>query len=165
VTTTVRISIEEARSSEDIAAVKVLFLDYARSLDFDLCFQGFDQEMATFPGNYGEPEGALILARVDGAPAGAVGLRMLQQDPDLGVICEMKRLYVHDAFRGLGLGRKLALAIAQKGRSIGYGAMRLDTINTMTEAIALYRSLGFSAIDRYNDMPMQSAEYYQLILS
>ena len=163
-TKTVSIEIVEAGSVEDIADVKALFLEYARSLDFDLCFQDFDREMVTFPGNYGEPEGALMLARVDGQAAGSVGLRMLKRDADLGIICELKRLFVRDQYRGLGLGRKLTEAIAEKGRSKGYAAMRLDTVRTMTEAIALYRSLGFSEIDRYYDSELENAEYYQLIL-
>ena len=162
---TPHITINEARSAEDIAAVKAIFLDYARSLNFDLCFQDFDQEMATFPGNYGEPEGALILAHVDGMPAGAVGLRLQKRDADIGVICEMKRLYVRDDFRGLGLGRKLAEAIVKQGASIGYAAMRLDTVAAMTEAIGLYRSMGFEEIDPYYNSILEKPEYYQLLLS
>jgi putative acetyltransferase len=159
------ITINKARSAEDIAAVKTMFLAYARSLNFDLSFQDFDQEMATFPGNYGEPEGALILARVDGVPAGAVGLRLQKRDADIGVICEMKRLYVGDDFRGLGLGRKLAEAIVCQGANIGYAAMRLDTVAAMTQAIGLYRSMGFQEIDPYYNSILEKPEYYQLLLS
>ena len=159
------IRIAPARTETDIAEVKSLFLDYARSLDFDLCFQGFDQEMATFPGNYSEPEGILLLARVDDQAAGAVGLRLQGRDADVGITCEMKRLYVRDDFRGLGLGRKLVEVLIDESRRIGYGAMRLDTIETMQEAIALYRSLGFFRINRYYDSPIENTEYYQLNLS
>ena len=164
-TETAVISLQRVQSDDDIAATKVLFLEYAESLDFELCFQDFDREMAEFPGNYGEPEGALVLARVDGKPAGSVGLRMLCRDADIGVICEMKRLYVRDEFRGLGLGRKLAEAITAEGRRIGYTAMRLDTINTMQAAIQLYRSLGFAPIDRYTNIPIDGAEFYEIMLS
>lgn len=160
-----RITIIEARSVEDIAAVKAIFLGYARSLNFDLSSQNFDQEMATFPGCYGEPEGALMLARVDGMPAGAVGLRLQKRDADIGVICEMKRLYVCDDFRGLGLGRKLAEAIIRQGANIGYAAMRLDTVAAMSEAIGLYRSMGFQEIDPYYNSILENPEYYQLMLS
>jgi ribosomal protein S18 acetylase RimI-like enzyme len=162
--TAAKISLGLARTPDDIAEVKALFLEYAASLDFDLCFQGFDQEMATFPGSYAEPDGALVLARVNGLVAGAVGLRPSGHDPATGRLCEMKRLYVRNDFRGLGLGRSLAEAIISAGSRCGYAAIRLDTVKTMKEAAALYRSLGFSAIESYNDSPLDKTEFYQLTL-
>jgi len=148
-----------------MADTRQLFLDYASSLDFDLGYQGFDREMENFPGDYDRPDGALVLTRVDGVAAGAVGLRRMNDDPDLGRICEMKRLYVRDGFRGLSLGRSLVEGVLREGRSMGYSAMRLDTVSTMTEAIGLYQSLGFSAIGSYNDSPLDNARYYQLLLT
>lgn len=143
-----------------MAAVHGLFLEYANSLGFKLCFQGFDQELATLPGSYAPPEGRLFLARVDGAIAGVVGVRPLD-----GKRCEMKRLYVRPNSRGLKLGRRLAeLAIAE-ARNIGYGQMVLDTLDKMKEARALYAGLGFHEIPAYYDNPLDGVIYAQLDLT
>ena len=137
-------AVRPARSAADVAAAKALFLDYARALGVSLAFQDFEGEMAAFPGAYGPPRGALLVAERGGAVVGAVALR------DLGDgVCEMKRLYLKPAARSGGLGRRLAEAIVAEGRRLGYRAMRLDTLPTMTEAQALYRSLGFREIGPY----------------
>lgn len=140
---------------QDLAAAKQLFLAYARSLDFSLCFQGFDEELAAMPGKYApEKAGALLLAKVDGKPMGVVGLR------DLGDgACEMKRLYVDPAARGLKLGRRLAEAIMAEGRKLGYRVMRLDTLHRMAEANRLYDALGFRDIPPYIHNPMPDVRY------
>ena len=120
----------------------------------------FDQEMATFPAKYAPPSGALVLATVDGEPAGAVAL--WQQAPG---ICEMKRLYVKPQFRKLALGRQLAEAIVAEGRAMGYRAMRLDTISSsMATARALYERMGFREVEPYYDNPMPDACYMELAL-
>lgn len=142
----------------DIADVAGLFRAYADSLGVDLCFQGFADELAGLPGDYAPARGgALLIARgPDGgsvgasAPMGCVALRT-QGAPGL---CEMKRLYVAPAARGLGLGRALALSILDAARGIGYRAIRLDTLPHLREAIALYRDLGFVETSRYNDNPV-----------
>jgi ribosomal protein S18 acetylase RimI-like enzyme len=148
-----------AESAGDLGHVRDLFVEYGASLDFDLGFQGFDEELAALPGAYGPPGGRLFLARADGKLAGGVGLR------PLGVgISEMKRLYVRPEFQGLGLGRRLAEATIEAARGIGYRCMRLDTIATMCAAQALYRSLGFTEIPPYYDSPLKGAVYFELRL-
>jgi ribosomal protein S18 acetylase RimI-like enzyme len=150
------VAIREAESPHDLALVHDLFLEYAASLGFDLAFQGFDREVAELPGAYGPPRGVILLA-VDGEnAAGCVALRLL--DPDT---CEMKRLYVRPAFRGTGLGRRLAEAILAEGRSRGYRRMRLDTVPAMAGAIALYRSLGFREIRPYRENPVPGALFLE----
>lgn len=158
---TARTTIHPAEAPSDVAAAKALFLEYAQSMDFDLCFQDFDGEMASFPGAYAPPEGALFVAKLSGEPVGAVGLRDLG-----GGICEMKRLYLRPAARGTGLGRALAAAIVAEGRRLGYRAMRLDTIARHHDmAIALYRDLGFHEIPAYCVNPIPGALYMELRLT
>src|SRR5690606_5846622 len=144
------IAIVPAETAGDVEAAKALFLAYAQSLDFSLCFQDFDQELAGMPGKYAtRAGGALLLARVDGRPLGVVGLRALEPG-----ICEMKRLYVDPGARGLKLGRRLAEAILAVGRRLGYRVMRLDTLHRMAEANRLYDALGFRDIPPYYKNPM-----------
>lgn len=145
-----------AEGADDLAHVRALFLEYARSLNFSLCFQGFDEELAALPGKYAPPQGELLLARVGGAVAGAVGLRPLGDG-----ICEMKRLYVRPEFRRTGAGRRLAERIVAVGRERGYRAMRLDTLASMDAARTLYGSLGFHEIPSYYDNPLCGALYYE----
>ncbi len=144
----------------DVDAAAALFRDYVANLGFALNFQDFESEMAAFPAPYTPPNGALLLARIDDVAAGAVAMRPLGPG-----ICEMKRLYVPDAFRGLRLGRRLASDIIATARAAGYRAMRLDTVSdSMTAAVALYRVLGFSEIPAYTHNPMPSAMFMELVL-
>ena len=152
--------ITDAISAGDLPTVHALFVEYAASLGFDLCFQDFDRELATLPGDYAPPAGRLLLAREGTEVAGCVALR-----PLAGSACEMKRLYVPSAFRGRGLGRALAAAVIDEGRRIGYARMRLDTVPTMRAAIALYRSLGFEAIEPYCANPVPGALFLELRLA
>jgi putative acetyltransferase len=148
-----------ARSSEHLQQVKVLFRAYAASLNFSLCFQGFDEELASLPGKYAPPVGELLLAMLDTQSLGCVALR------DLGEgICEMKRLYVDPAHRGAGLGEKLVSEIINSGRALGYKTMRLDTIASMHPAIRLYRRAGFREIAPYTHNPLPGAAYFELSL-
>jgi ribosomal protein S18 acetylase RimI-like enzyme len=149
--TTPAFTVLSARSPADIADATVLFRAYAASLDVDLAYQGFQAEMAAMPGRYAPPAGELLLARgIGGEPLGAVGLRAIQP----AGCCEMKRLYVAPAARGLGVGAALVDAIAKAAARIGYDELRLDTLPTMTGAIALYRRLGFEEIVPYYDTPV-----------
>lgn len=150
--------IAEATTSGETAAVKGLFQEYARSLDFDLCFQDFAGEMDRFPEAYAAPAGTLLLARVEREPAGAVGLRPLAGEPGG---CEMKRLYVRPRYRGLGLGRGLAATVLEAAASRGYRVMWLDTIATMAAARSIYAGLGFEPGAPYYDNPVEGVVYYR----
>jgi ribosomal protein S18 acetylase RimI-like enzyme len=151
--------IVDATSAADVEAARSLFLEYAGSLGFSLCFQGFDREMATFPGAYVPPRGALLLALANGCEVGSVGLRPLSPSE-----CEMKRLYVRPEQRGLALGRRLAAAVIDRARQAGYDVMRLDTLESMVAARALYRSLGFAETAPYTDNPVPGAVFMALDL-
>ncbi len=154
------LSITAAATPDDLAAVRRLFLAYAQSLDFSLCFQGFDEELAGLPGKYAaDSRGALLLAKVDGAAVGVVGLR------DLGDgIAEMKRLYIDPAGRGHNFGRALTDAVLAEARRFGYRALRLDTFPSMVAANRIYDSLGFRDIPPYYDNPLPGARYRELDL-
>jgi ribosomal protein S18 acetylase RimI-like enzyme len=139
-------TLQPARTAHDLAAVAALFRAYAAALPVDLGYQDFAAELAALPGKYAPPDGELLLARDPaGAPLGCVALRPLSDDG----VCEMKRLYLDPAARGLGLGRALALAIADSARGLGYRELRLDTLPGMVSARGLYRDMGFTEIDPY----------------
>jgi putative acetyltransferase len=127
----------------------------------DLCFQSFEQELNVLSDMYGPPHGALFLAirSTDGEPAGCIALRRLEPG-----ICEMKRLYVRPDARGHGLGRELVTVLMAEARRLGYTRMRLDTLSSMTEARALYASLGFSEIPPYNEHPIEGTKFMEKVL-
>jgi ribosomal protein S18 acetylase RimI-like enzyme len=157
---TSQVAIVNAESAKQIEQVRELFLEYASSLGFSLCFQDFDKELATLPGDYAPPEGRLLLVEVDGKAAGCGALHRLDVDT-----CEMKRLYVRPQFRGQRLGRILTERLISEARSMGYKAMRLDTVaDKMREAVELYRRLGFREIAPYRENPIPSALYMELRL-
>jgi len=150
----------QAESQAQIAQARELFLEYAQSLGFSLCFQNFDKELSGLPGDYAPPEGRLLLVEYDGQLAGCVALHEL--DPG---ICEMKRLYLRRQFRGKGLGRVLAERIIAEARQIGYQRMRLDTVEpVMKDAVAMYHKLGFKEIAPYRSNPIAGARYMELEL-
>lgn len=145
-------------SVPELDAARIIFREYAQSLKVDLCFQDFDRELANLPGEYAAPRGTLILALVDGALAGSCALRALAT-ADYPDACEMKRLYVRPAFRGLGLGRDLAERILESARQVGYHCVLLDTLDEMEAARALYHDLGFMEIPPYYHNPIAGAHY------
>ena len=147
-----------ATGPEHLAVLRDLFQEYADSLSIDLCFQQFDTELATLPGEYADPRGALLLALVDGAPAGCCALRPLDT-ADYPNASEMKRLFVRKAFRGFGLGRQLAEATLDAARQRGYACVLLDTLDDMESARALYTDLGFAEIPPYYHNPIPGAHY------
>jgi len=150
-------------TSELLEDTRAIFRDYAASLGIDLCFQNFEAEMLTLPGEYAAPQGALLLALLDGEVAGCGALRPLPGS-DYANACEMKRLYVRPAFRQLGLGRMLAQALLERGLQAGYSAMLLDTLDDMEAARGLYASLGFEEIAPYYFNPIPGAHYLKATL-
>ncbi len=151
----------DVTSEEHIKAVKELFLEYAKWLDFPLCFQGFDEELAGLPGKYTPPEGRLYLVLDDGNYAGCIGLRKFEEG-----ICEMKRLYVRPEFRGTGIGDALIQKVILEAKEIGYVTMRLDTIKErMQKAVSLYEKHGFIEIEAYYDNPNPHTLYMELKLT
>ena len=155
------IEILPCETSEQIATVRELFLEYAASLGFSLCFQSFDEEMAALPGDYAPPGGRLLLGKFEERSAGCAALHGLNGD-----IGEMKRLYVRPEFRGRGIGRKLAERILAEARASGYKRVRLDTVEpVMGAAVAMYRAMGFREIPPYRANPMPGTLYMELDLA
>jgi putative acetyltransferase len=150
----------QAESRVQIAQARELFLEYAQSLGFSLCFQNFDQELAGLPGDYAPPHGRLLLAEYESQLAACVAMHKWEKD-----ICEMKRLYLRPQFRGKGLGRILADRIISEARQIGFQRMRLDTVEpVMKDAVAMYRTIGFREIAPYCANPIPGALYMELRL-
>lgn len=140
-----------------------IFREYAASLGIDLCFQGFEAELADLPGDYAEPRGLLLLAMVDGEVAGCGAFRPLP-DADEPNACEMKRLFVRRAFRRFGFGRLLAEHLLDRAREAGYSSMYLDTLDDMEAARELYASLGFVEVPPYYYNPLPGAHYLRVDL-
>lgn len=179
-----------AVTSQDVGRAKALFLEYAESLGFALCFQSFDKELAGLPGDYAPPSGTLLIAVVDaagGTPGASVQREEVGEavggdvdarvgaDTEVAVgcaalrrlddeTCEIKRLYVRPSWRGQKIGRALAHTIVGEARRIGYKRMRLDAIRNMTAAVSLYESMGFKEIPPYRHNPIQGAVYMELLL-
>jgi GNAT superfamily N-acetyltransferase len=152
--------ISAATTPAHVEAIRVLFQEYAESLGFSLCFQGFDKEMAGLPGAYAAPRGRLLLATVNGESAGCVALR-----PTPEGACELKRLFVRPAFRSTGLGRHLMDRILAEARGIGYRQMRLDTVvGQMDKAIAMYRRYGFKEVEPHGGHPVPGTIYMEMDL-
>ena len=161
-----------AGNARDIELARALFIEYAGWLKVDLCFQGFDRELATLPGDYAPPSGRLLLAGAPGEAFGCIALRPLAAGGSCGdakatgVIGtgEVKRLYVQPGIRGGGWGRKLAEALIAEARAIGYRELKLDTLEWITDARKLYANLGFRECDRYYDNPLPGVVYMALAL-
>lgn len=146
--------IEIVDGSGMIEAVRGVFREYERSIGVSLCFQGFERELAELPGAYAPPRGAILVALDGSEVAGCVAFRPVNEST-----CEMKRLFVRPAWRGTGLGRRLALEIMDAARRAGYGRMRLDTLPTMTAAAGMYESLGFVEMEPYYESPIAGTRF------
>jgi putative acetyltransferase len=153
------IRIIPATQPSEVEQVKALVVEYVEGLGLDLGFQDIEAELREFPGEYSPPEGRLLLAMSDEEAAGCIGLRPLEPG-----VCEMKRLYVRPGYRGHGLGAQLARAVITEARAMGYSAMRLDTLPSMTAAIGMYRELGFQPIEPYYRNPISGALFFELKL-
>jgi len=153
------IELVQAASGQELQQVRALFREYQRWVDEPCCFAGFERELAALPGDYRAPGGRLLLAIADGAPAGCVALR-----PRDAGRSEMKRLYVLPAFRGLGMGKRLAQAAIDAAREAGSHTLLLDTLPKMSSAIALYGALGFVRCEAYASPPTPGALFYELSL-
>jgi GNAT superfamily N-acetyltransferase len=153
-----RITLHTPDTEEALQDTQAIFREYALQLGVDLCFQGFEAELASLPGQYAAPAGALLLARVDGQVAGCGGMRPLPE-VDYPDACEMKRLYVRPAFRGHGLGRLIAQALMDHALQAGYSTMLLDTLDEMEAARGLYQTLGFIEVPPYYFNPIAGAHY------
>ena len=154
------LKIFQAVSSTDMVGVRELFLEYAQSLGFSLCFQSFDKELAELPGDYAPPQGRLLLANYSGELAGCVALHDLGQN-----VAEMKRLYVRPHYRGKRVGFALVQQLLEEARDIGYRRIRLDTVEpVMKDAVKMYRRLGFREIAPYRANPIDGALYMELDL-
>ena len=148
-------TLRDAEFPGDLELVRTLFREYAEELGVDLCFQGFEQELASLPGKYGPPLGALLIF-------GNVGCVALREVAD--GVCEMKRLYVRPPARRSGAGRELASAIIERGAQLGYHEMVLDTLETLSAAIRLYASVGFEQCEPYYENPLSGVVYLRKAL-
>lgn len=151
--------IKQAQTKTEIEEVRSLFREYEAFLDVDLCFQSFEEELASLPGKYSRPNGDLLIG-IDGERTiGCVAVRKLDDS-----VCEMKRLFVRPEARGKGLGRQLAHEIIVVARELGYSLMRLDTLDNLTEAMHLYETLGFRRTKPYYKNPLPGVVYWELEL-
>jgi putative acetyltransferase len=153
-------SVREATTATDITLARALFAEYARSLKVDLCFQGFDEELRTLPGAYAPPRGRLLLAGRDADAFACIALRPLAQP----AAAEVKRLYVQPANRGEGWGKRLVVRVLADARAIGYEELKLDTLDSMGAARALYEEIGFRACAPYYANPLPGVVYLSLRL-
>ncbi len=140
--------------------IRQLFREYANSLEIDLCFQDFEEELKSLPGKYSEPDGRLYIAYLDNKVVGCIALRRYDD-----IRAELKRLFVRNGYRGLGISKRLIQRIIQDALDIGYHSILLDTLDTMKPAIGLYTSIGFKEIESYYDNPIEGAKYFELDLS
>jgi GNAT superfamily N-acetyltransferase len=153
-------TIDQATTTADVDAIRMLFREYAHELQVSLCFQEFAAELTGLPGQYAAPRGRLLLACAKGDSVGCVALR-----PISDTIGELKRLYVKPAFRSQGIGKRLAERIVAEARSIGFERIRLDTLAPMTAARRLYETLGFIPCPAYYETPLQDTIFMELKLT
>ena len=158
--TTTPYTITRAESQQDLEDIRSLFRAYEHETGLDLCFQNFEEELATLPGKYGPPDGKLIIVRDENERAVAcAAIRSLEQGA-----CELKRLYVRPDARGARLGERLTLALIEDAKQLGYSEMKLDTLPSMGTAVSLYRKLGFQDCPAYYRNPLDGVVYMSLKL-
>ena len=153
------VEIRRCSTDSDFSSAIQITKDYVEWLSIDLAFQDIDEELENFPSMYGPPDGLFLLAKHRSEIVGGVGLRRLTTE-----VCEMKRLFVYDSFKGKGVGKKLCSEIIEEAKDMGYEKMRLDTLGRMHEAMSLYESLGFKEIDPYRFNPDPTTTYMELNL-
>jgi ribosomal protein S18 acetylase RimI-like enzyme len=153
-------NIEIKLAYEDLDNIKALFMEYAQSLEVDLCFQDFNQELDSLPGKYAFPDGRLYIAYLDDKVVGCIALRRYDENRS-----ELKRMYIRNGYRGLGISKILVQKIIQDAIELKYESILLDTLNTMKPAINLYKSFGFEEIEPYYVNPLDGATYFSLNLS
>lgn len=154
------VKIYQASAAEQLENARELFREYEAWLGLDLCFQGFEEELRNLPGKYAKPEGRLLLVEADGRLAGCIAMRKLEDG-----VCEMKRLFVRDGFRGMRIGNSLIEWLINEARSSGYAKMRLDTFPAkMGKAVKLYESHGFREIGPYYSNPHEGVLFMELDL-
>lgn len=154
-----KMRIKQAQTKAEIEEVRKLFREYEVFLDVDLCFQGFEEELAGLPGKYSHPNGYLLIGLKEDRIVGCVALRKLDDS-----VCEMKRLFVRPEARGTGLGRRLAHEIILVAQELGYSLMRLDTLDKLTDAMNLYQTLGFHRTGPYYENPLRGVVFWELEL-
>ncbi len=143
--------------ADDMDKVREMFREYETEIGIDLCFQGFEEELKTLPGKYAPPKGIILFACEEDELAGCAALRPLEEG-----VCEMKRLYVKPEMRGRGIGTALAKEIVAFAKNTGYKKMRVDTLDSMTTARAIYEGLGFKIIGGYYESPLENVSYMEL---
>jgi GNAT superfamily N-acetyltransferase len=148
------------QNPEDLAAVRELWRAYWKSIDLPDDFQGFGEELQGLPGKYGEDGGVLLIAWIEGTPAGTIALRRLSDHAG-----EVKRLYLRPQFRGRGLGRHLVEQVIAHAHAIGYETLFADTLPIMTDALSLYAKMGFETTGPYTADPTPGAIFLKLRLS
>jgi len=152
-------TVRPAHLPDEVPAVRALFEEYATGLGFSLCFQNFDAELASLPGAYAPPAGRLLVAEVDGELVGCVALR-----PHMPSVCELKRFYVRPSSRGLGLGRRLLESLLAEAVAAGYREAVFDTVESMKEALALYRTFNFEPTEPYGCHPVAGSLCFRKVL-
>ena len=150
---------KKIETEEEISGAKNLIIEYIQWLNQDLCFQNIDDELNNFPQKYKEPEGTFIIAKTNNIIIGCVGIRKMENK-----ICEMKRLFVNDNYKGKGIGKKLVEKIIEEAKIKNYKKIRLDTLNTMKTALDIYYKNGFYIIEPYYNNPNNNVVYLEKIL-
>lgn len=156
--TSPHIDVRTISQPDEVAMARALMAQYGDSLSVDLGFQGFEQELASLPGEYASPNGGLLIAFVDGVAAGCCAFRPLP-DVDYANACEMKRLFVTKAFRGFGLGEQLIEHCMVEARAAGYMHILLDVLEEFETARHLYANAGFIEVPPYYYSPITGSQY------